>query len=39
MTSRRPRPPCFPVKEYKTGDTVSGGDATRHFTGVIKAGR
>jgi hypothetical protein len=32
-------PTCFPVKEYKVGDTFSGDDATGHFSGVIKAGR
>lgn len=32
-------PSCFPIKEYKVGDSFSGDDATGHFTGVIKAGR
>ncbi|HWA90121.1 MAG TPA: hypothetical protein VG889_08820 [Rhizomicrobium sp.] len=32
-------PTCFPVKEYKIGDTFSGDDATGHFNGAIKAGR
>ena len=41
MTDPAPgaKPSCFPVKEYKVGDTFSGDDATGHFTGVIKAGR
>jgi hypothetical protein len=31
--------PCFPVKEYKVGDTFSGEDSTGKFTSVIVAGR
>lgn len=33
------KPTCFPLKEYKIGDTFSGDDPTGHFNGVIKAGR
>lgn len=33
------KPTCFPIKEYKVGDTFAGEDATGKFTGVIKAGR
>ncbi len=33
------KPACFPVKEYKVGDTFSGQDASGKFTAVIKAGR
>lgn len=33
------KPVCFPVKEYKVGDTISGSDPSGSFTGVIKAGR
>lgn len=33
------KPSCFPIKDYKVGDTFAGDDATGHFTGVIKAGR
>jgi hypothetical protein len=32
-------PSCFPVKEYKVGDSFGGTDATGSFTGVIGAGR
>jgi hypothetical protein len=32
-------PSCFPIKEYKVGDTFSGTDSTGSFTGVISAGR
>jgi hypothetical protein len=31
--------PCFPVKEYKVGDTFAGEDSTGSFTSVINAGR
>jgi hypothetical protein len=31
--------PCFPVREYKVGDTFSGEDSTGTFTSVIVAGR
>jgi hypothetical protein len=33
------KPTCFPIKEYKVGDTFSGTDATGSFTSVINAGR
>lgn len=33
------KPACFPLKDYKVGDTFSGEDAGGKFTGVIKAGR
>jgi len=33
------KPACFPLKEYKVGDTFSGEDATGSFSGIIKAGR
>jgi len=33
------KPSCFPIKEYKVGDSFSGTDATGSFTGVITAGR
>lgn len=33
------KPVCFPVKEYKVGDTYGGEDATGKFTAVIQAGR
>jgi hypothetical protein len=33
------RPTCFPLREYKTGDTFQGEDPTGQFTGVIQAGR
>jgi len=33
------KPVCFPLKEYKIGDTFNGEDATGKFTGVIVAGR
>ena len=32
------KPTCFPLKQYKVGDTFSGEDASGKFTGVIKAG-
>jgi len=33
------KPTCFPIKEYKVGDTFVGEDPTGKFTGVIQAGR
>lgn len=33
------KPTCFPVKEYKAGDTLAGEDPTGKFTGVIQTGR
>jgi hypothetical protein len=33
------KPTCFPIKEYRVGDTFSGEDPTGKFTGVIQAGR
>jgi hypothetical protein len=33
------KPTCFPIKEYKVGDTFQGEDSTGRFTGVVKAGR
>jgi len=33
------KPTCFPIKEYKVGDTFTGEDPTGKFTGVIQAGR
>jgi hypothetical protein len=33
------KPACFPLKEYKVGDTFSGEDAGGKFTGVVQAGR
>jgi len=32
-------PTCFPLKEYRVGDTFAGEDSTGAFTGVIQAGR
>ena len=33
------KPVCFPVKEYKLGDSFSGTDATGAFTSTIHPGR
>ena len=33
------KPTCFPIKEYKVGDTFQGEDTTGKFTAVIKPGR
>jgi len=33
------KPVCFPLKEYRLGDTFQGEDASGKFTGVIKPGR
>jgi hypothetical protein len=33
------RPSCFPLKEYKVGDSFSGEDASGKYVGVISAGR
>lgn len=33
------KPVCFPLKEYKVGDTFEGSDATGSFKSVIQAGR
>jgi len=33
------KPVCFPLKEYKVGDTFSGEDAGGKFTGLITAGK
>jgi hypothetical protein len=33
------KPSCFPIKEYRVGDTFQGEDVTGKFTGVIKDGR
>jgi hypothetical protein len=33
------KPSCFPIKDYKVGDTFGGSDATGSYTGVITAGR
>lgn len=33
------KPVCFPVKEYKLGDTFTGADSSGSFTGVIHPGR
>lgn len=33
------KPVCFPLKDYKLGDSLNGEDATGKFTGVIQAGR
>ena len=33
------KPACFPLKEYKVGDSFSGEDAGGKFTAAIKAGR
>jgi hypothetical protein len=33
------QPVCFPLKEYKVGDTFKGEDSTGKFTGEIKPGR
>jgi hypothetical protein len=33
------KPTCFPIKEYRVGDTFTGEDPTGKFTGVIQAGR
>ena len=32
-------PSCFPLKEYKVGDTFSGEDKTGKYVGVINSGR
>lgn len=32
-------PACFPLKEYKVGDTFDGTDASGSFKGVVQAGR
>jgi len=32
-------PLCFPVKEYKIGDSFEGEDSSGKFTGLLKAGR
>mgnify|MGYP001545760513 FL=1 len=32
-------PTCFPVKEYKVGDTFEGSDSFGSFKGVVQAGR
>lgn len=32
-------PTCFPVKEYKVGDSFEGEDLTGKFTGTIRSGR
>lgn len=39
LTGPDPKPVCFPLKEYKVGDTFSGTDSTGSFTSVIHAGR
>ncbi len=33
------KPSCFPLKEYKVGDTFAGEDVTGRYTGAISAGR
>lgn len=33
------KPSCFPLRDYKVGDTFTGEDATGKYTGVISAGR
>jgi hypothetical protein len=33
------KPICFPLKEYKVGDTFDGEDASGKFKGVIQSGR
>jgi hypothetical protein len=33
------KPTCFPLKDYRVGDTFSGEDASGAFTGRIVAGR
>lgn len=33
------KPSCFPLKEYKVGDSFSGQDSTGKYVGVITAGR
>jgi streptogramin lyase len=33
------KPACFPIKDYKIGDTFAGEDVSGKFTGVIVAGR
>ena len=33
------KPTCFPIKEYKVGDSIEGEDATGKFTGTIQSGR
>lgn len=39
LTGPDPTPVCFPLKEYKVGDTFSGTDSTGSFTSTIVAGR
>jgi len=33
------KPICFPIKDYKLGDSFGGADASGSFTGVIQPGR
>lgn len=33
------KPICFPLKEYKLGDSFEGSDSSGSFKGVIQAGR
>lgn len=33
------KPSCFPLKEYKLGDSFSGADPSGTYVGVITAGR
>jgi hypothetical protein len=33
------KPICFPLKEYKLGDSFDGSDSSGNFKGVIQAGR
>ena len=33
------KPVCFPLKEYKLGDSFDGADSSGSFKGVIQAGR
>ena len=33
------KPTCFPLKDYKVGDTFEGADSSGSFKGVVQAGR
>ena len=33
------KPLCFPLKDYKVGDSFTGSDPSGSFTGVVTAGR
>ena len=33
------KPTCFPLKDYRVGDTFEGSDSSGSFKGVVQAGR